>query len=218
MATPSTLTLLAEDGTQHTITRDAAKLSAVLNDMMGDLPEEETNVPVPIATSSSETLKMIIEWCEHRVVEKREESQKAPVKVDQIAKEAPKKDGGDGEDGYEAEAEPDSDEEHYTYTEHGVKTRVRREPKDLAPRFEVPAWEAAFLGPLSQAQLFALIVTVNFLDIPRLMKCVAKVIAEKIKGMKTEEMREYFGIENDLTKEEEDELRKEHAWIHNKGS
>ncbi|KAI1204834.1 Skp1 family, dimerization domain-containing protein [Annulohypoxylon truncatum] len=235
------LTLAAHDGTQVIITHEAAKQSAILKDMMEDLPEEETNVPVPIAAASGESLKMIVEWCEHRVLEEKEEQEvkeremrekeeqelalkkKQEEDEKQAASKAASSDSEDSddsdEDSYDAETDSylDTDSEF----DWGFDSEASFEPTPNVappliqvspPPFEVPAYEAALLAPLSQAQLFELLTAANFLDIPLLLKCAAKIVAEKIRGMTTEQMREYFGIENDFTAEEEAQIRREHGW------
>ncbi|KAI0881213.1 Skp1 family, dimerization domain-containing protein [Annulohypoxylon maeteangense] len=57
-------------------------------------------------------------------------------------------------------------------------------------------------------------IAVNFLDVPDLLKAIARAIAQEIKYMSTEQMREYFGIENDFTPEEEKKIREENGWAH----
>ncbi|KAI1414023.1 Skp1 family, dimerization domain-containing protein [Hypoxylon sp. FL1857] len=50
------------------------------------------------------------------------------------------------------------------------------------------------------------------MDVQPLIQWSAKHIANQIKGMTTEQMREYFNIENDFTHEEEERIRRENEW------
>lgn len=52
----------------------------------------------------------------------------------------------------------------------------------------------------------------NFLDIPMLLNASAQYIANTMKGKTPEEIRQYYDIKNDLTPEEEEEIKKENSW------
>lgn len=54
----------------------------------------------------------------------------------------------------------------------------------------------------------------DFLSIKGLMELLAQTIANLIKDKSVEEVRVIFNIKNDFTKQEEDQLRKEHAWAY----
>ncbi|GMR60030.1 hypothetical protein PMAYCL1PPCAC_30225 [Pristionchus mayeri] len=64
----------------------------------------------------------------------------------------------------------------------------------------------------NQKPIFDLLVAANYLDIKGLMDNVAKTIANIIKGKAPQEIRDYFHIVNDFTKEEEETIRKENSW------
>ena len=55
-----------------------------------------------------------------------------------------------------------------------------------------------------------IILATNYLDISSLMDISCKTVAKVVKGLSTEEMREIFGIKNDLTPEEE---MNENVWV-----
>ncbi|KAI1098180.1 E3 ubiquitin ligase complex SCF subunit scon-3 [Jackrogersella minutella] len=78
---------------------------------------------------------------------------------------------------------------------------------------EIPAQEKEFFASLNQQELFELILAANFFEIQLLLECTSITIAEHIKDMSTAQMREYFGIENDFTLEEEHKLRVENQWV-----
>ena len=71
-----------------------------------------------------------------------------------------------------------------------------------------------FKGKTDDEELFNLILAANYLDIPCLLDLTCKKVADEIKKCSTpEEIRERFDIENDFTPEEEEEIRKENAWM-----
>ncbi|KAJ1351558.1 Skp1- protein [Parelaphostrongylus tenuis] len=77
---------------------------------------------------------------------------------------------------------------------------------------DIPTWDVEFLK-VDQATLFELILAANYLDIEGLLDVTCKTVANMIKGKTPEEIRRTFNIDNDLTPEEEEELRKESAWV-----
>ncbi|XXH05513.1 hypothetical protein Hte_011943 [Hypoxylon texense] len=76
MATESTgtLTLMSQDGTKITISRKAARYSQILEDLMEDLCESETELPIPLDAIDGASLAIIVEWCEHHAVAPAEPS------------------------------------------------------------------------------------------------------------------------------------------------
>lgn len=52
----------------------------------------------------------------------------------------------------------------------------------------------------------------NYLAIKGLLDLTCRTVADKLKGRTVEQMRETFHIQNDLTTEQEENIRKEHAW------
>ncbi|KAI1197552.1 s-phase kinase-associated protein 1 [Nemania serpens] len=77
---------------------------------------------------------------------------------------------------------------------------------------ELPAWDVEFLT-LDKEILFQVSNAANYLEIPRLLRYAAATIASNLRGKSTEEMREYLNIENDLTSEQEEQIRKENIWV-----
>ncbi|XP_066327047.1 SKP1-like protein 1 [Miscanthus floridulus] len=72
-------------------------------------------------------------------------------------------------------------------------------------------WDAEFVK-VDQATLFDLILAANYLNIKGLLDLTCQTVADMMKGKTPEEIREIFHIKNDLTKEEEDEIRRENQW------
>uniref|UniRef100_A0A0E0L6Z7 SKP1-like protein n=1 Tax=Oryza punctata TaxID=4537 RepID=A0A0E0L6Z7_ORYPU len=60
--------------------------------------------------------------------------------------------------------------------------------------------------------LYDLIMAANFMGVEGLLNLAAQRTAELIKDKSPEQIRETFGIKNDLTPEEEEEIRKEYEW------
>ncbi|XP_062551544.1 S-phase kinase-associated protein 1-like [Armigeres subalbatus] len=76
-------------------------------------------------------------------------------------------------------------------------------------------WDREFLR-VEQAVLLDLVLAANYLDIEDLLDVTCKTVANMIKGRTPDQIRETFEIENDLTPEEEDQLRTENEWCEEK--
>tara|TARA_Y100000991_G_scaffold215681_1_gene207411 strand:- start:4774 stop:5277 length:504 start_codon:yes stop_codon:yes gene_type:complete len=72
-----------------------------------------------------------------------------------------------------------------------------------------------FLDTMEMELLFEVIKAANFLEIESLLDLTCAKVATMLKGKSVEEIRETFGIENDFTPEEEEEIKKENAWCEN---
>ncbi|KAI1448756.1 hypothetical protein F5Y02DRAFT_280169 [Annulohypoxylon stygium] len=252
MATPATLILLGNDGVKVTITREAARLSGLLTDLMEDLPEEQTYVPVPITHANGETLERIARWAEEVMLKKKKRQQEREEEREKRAKERKEKkekraarkaareaealeaaqDGETPADAENADAEnadaedtdaedtdaEDTDSENTDDDgyEEGVKIETAPKQEMDMPKvvFEVihDCGDGHHIEHLTKLQLFQMAVAVDFLDIPRLMGAFAVYFRKEITGWDEQQMREYFGIKNDLTPEEEAALKKEQEW------
>lgn len=73
------------------------------------------------------------------------------------------------------------------------------------------AWQAEFLE-IQRAELFDLVLAANYLHIQPLLQACCKRVAAMIKGKTVEEVRDIFGIKNDFTPEEEEQVRRENQW------
>jgi len=74
-------------------------------------------------------------------------------------------------------------------------------------------WDIAFFKDMERQQLFEIILAANYLDIPILLDAACGRIADMIKAKTPEEIRQIFGIKNDFTPEEEEQIIKENQWI-----
>lgn len=92
--------------------------------------------------------------------------------------------------------EPDDKEEDYSRP---------RNSDDIEP------WDRTFIGN-DKEEIFDIILAANYMDIKPLLDLGCKTIANMIKGKTPQEIRDLFGIENDFTPEEEEQIRKENEW------
>ncbi|KAI3631219.1 hypothetical protein MIR68_000603 [Amoeboaphelidium protococcarum] len=76
---------------------------------------------------------------------------------------------------------------------------------------ESDEWDVNFVK-VDQGTLFELILAANYLDIKPLLDLTCKTVAYMIKGKTSEEIRKTFGIVNDFTPEEEEQIRRENEW------
>lgn len=75
----------------------------------------------------------------------------------------------------------------------------------------VSEWDDNFLD-VERDELMGLLQAADYLDMKGLLLLCSAKIAHNIRGMSTEEMREYLNIKNDFTPEEEAQVKRELAW------
>ncbi|GJN10961.1 hypothetical protein PR202_ga29111 [Eleusine coracana subsp. coracana] len=73
-------------------------------------------------------------------------------------------------------------------------------------------WDRKLIDGLSMDALYDLINAANFLNVKDLLGAACQKVADMIKSKTPEQVRRMFGIANDFTKEEEEEIRKETSW------
>lgn len=92
----------------------------------------------------------------------------------------------------------------------------RNDPEPVVPQppvqYGMCSWDRDFLE-VDVPTLVGLTSAADYLDIPRLCRLLCFTLAQKMRGKTTEEMRTMFDIENDLTPEEEEQIRAENEWI-----
>ena len=76
----------------------------------------------------------------------------------------------------------------------------------------VQEWFANFVDTMGQYPLFELIIATNYLDIKPLLDLTCAKVASTLKNKTTKEVCEMFNIEQDLTEEEEANIRQENRW------
>lgn len=98
------------------------------------------------------------------------------------------------------------------YCNHHVDNPVPVSDEEEKRTDDIAPWDANYCK-VDQATLFELIMAANFLDIKPLLDLTCKTVANMIKGKGPEEIRKLFGIVNDFTPEEEEQVRKENEWV-----
>ncbi|XP_065193475.1 S-phase kinase-associated protein 1-like [Sycon ciliatum] len=86
---------------------------------------------------------------------------------------------------------------------------------DENERINIDSWDEEFLK-VDQGILVELINAANYLDIKGLLDAAVKTVANMIKGKTTEEIRKTFNMVGDFSSDEEEEIRKEKAWLQDK--
>lgn len=81
---------------------------------------------------------------------------------------------------------------------------------------DLTAWEREFFNNVSDEQLFDLTTAGDYLDCKRLLNVAATRIAEECKDKDAEQIRARFNIENTLTPEQEEKIKKEMDWVDEK--
>ncbi|KAH8156979.1 hypothetical protein CIB48_g11268 [Xylaria polymorpha] len=77
---------------------------------------------------------------------------------------------------------------------------------------DVPAWDLEFFD-IDKDMILGVTNAVDYLEIPLLLQYAVCIIANHLKGMDTEQMRQYLNIVNDFTPEEEEKIRADNAWV-----
>ncbi|GLJ19913.1 hypothetical protein SUGI_0360800 [Cryptomeria japonica] len=83
--------------------------------------------------------------------------------------------------------------------------------KSNKPKEEVKNWDTQFVN-VNEQILVNLLMAADFLDVSNLLDLLCQTVADKIKDLSPEQIRERFNIKNDFTPEEEDQIRREIQW------
>uniref|UniRef100_A0A0E0Q3Z9 SKP1-like protein n=1 Tax=Oryza rufipogon TaxID=4529 RepID=A0A0E0Q3Z9_ORYRU len=76
---------------------------------------------------------------------------------------------------------------------------------------DLKSFDAEFID-VDKNMLYDLLLASNFMNIKSLLDLCCQHTANLIKGKSPEQIRKEFGIKNDFTPEEEEEIRKENTW------
>ena len=93
--------------------------------------------------------------------------------------------------------------------------KIKNIPKPLPSEIiekTIPKWYYDFINNMSIDDTFSVIKAANFLEISELLELSCAMIASIIRGKSVDEIREKFGIINDFTPEEEEEINNENKW------
>ena len=82
---------------------------------------------------------------------------------------------------------------------------------DLNTDFDYSEWDKDFVD-VEVRMLYDLIMAADYLNIPPLIDLICDKIASLFKGQTPEKIREIFNIENDFSKEEEEDFKKKSGW------
>lgn len=85
------------------------------------------------------------------------------------------------------------------------------QPDRIRRTTDIIEWDYNFMN-LENSLIFEIMLLANYLDIVPLFDLTCKTVANKIKGKTPEQLRETFGIENDFTQEQLDEIKRENEW------
>ncbi|KAL6873484.1 hypothetical protein ACP4OV_013566 [Aristida adscensionis] len=79
---------------------------------------------------------------------------------------------------------------------------------------ELKSFDAAFIDVEKQA-LYDILLAANYLEVNGLLDLCCEKVADMVRGKTPEEIRQTFGIKNDFSPDEEDEIRREYNWAFN---
>ncbi|KAK1302268.1 SKP1-like protein 1A [Acorus calamus] len=77
---------------------------------------------------------------------------------------------------------------------------------------ELEAWDKDFVMNMDNHELFEVIMATNYMVVQGLMDLTCRWVADMVKDLSIEEVRVFFGVENDFTEEEEAEIRRQNEW------
>lgn len=78
---------------------------------------------------------------------------------------------------------------------------------------KLPEADKAQFDTMETDDIFALILASNYLDIPPLLQQCCQTVANKVLGKTPKEIYAMFNVTEELTPEEEEEVRKENPWL-----
>ncbi|MCJ1476705.1 hypothetical protein MMC13_005373 [Lambiella insularis] len=97
-------------------------------------------------------------------------------------------------------------------THHQIEPPTVAEITDAVPKVEISEWDRNFFDVPKQDMLFDLINAANYLSIKGLLAMGCKTVANQMKGKSPEQIRQLYGVTNDFSPEEEEQIRRENAW------
>ncbi|KAJ3679299.1 hypothetical protein LUZ60_017310 [Juncus effusus] len=79
---------------------------------------------------------------------------------------------------------------------------------------EMDDWEEGFFEMIGPDNMYDLFIGANYIDARGCLERGAEYVADLIRKMKVDEIREYFGMKNDFSPEEEEQLKKDYPWAY----
>ncbi|KAF2436782.1 Skp1-domain-containing protein [Tothia fuscella] len=206
--TTPTVTLTSKEGEDFTVPRPVADMSQLIADVLIDFPDN-SDEPIPIMEVNAVILRPILAWCEHYANKTKPTPVPVPVPAPspttnesnalatENADNAPAAENADNADNAD-NPDPAPEPEEAPAPEDKYST-------------DLNDFDREFLD-VDHETLFEYIVAANFLDIPDLLSAGCKVVADMIRGKEPEAIRKSFGIVNDFTPDEEEQIRRENEW------
>ncbi|KAL6603116.1 hypothetical protein ACP70R_043477 [Stipagrostis hirtigluma subsp. patula] len=182
--TETMITLISSDMERFEVAEEAAKLSNTIRNMIEDVCTDD-GVRLPNVTAR--VLAKVIEYC----------NKHAPAAESSVPEAA-------------AAAAGSSDAAAASSSEAGSSSAAAA-PAAGASEKELESFDKAFID-VDQAMLYDLLLAANYLEVKGLLDLCVQKVADMIKGKTVEEIRQTFGIKNDFSPEEEEEIRKENQW------
>ncbi|KAI8965411.1 Skp1 family, dimerization domain-containing protein [Daldinia sp. FL1419] len=219
--------LRSSDGVLLEISERAAQQSLVINTMLSDIRYRDESTEIPITEVSSRTLQRVITWCEHSATQlimrerQREERRAARRQKLEAQRQALILGSDEASQSTDPAPVPNDDDSDESDGSGGTIDSNDTAPLDNAGYLlsspenmtsVVPEWDRIFLGLFTKEELFATLEAANYLEINELFVYCSNMIGESIAHLSTQEMREYFGVQNDLTAEQEAQLIADHQW------
>ena len=103
-------------------------------------------------------------------------------------------------------------EHHLKHEEDTQMIRDLQKPLVGPISNSISEFDKKFLDKMDQSQLISIITASNFLNNKPLLDLGCAMVASMIKGKSTDQIRGMFGIENDFTPEEDEEIKKQNRW------
>ncbi|KAI3996369.1 hypothetical protein MKX01_026837 [Papaver californicum] len=99
----------------------------------------------------------------------------------------------------------------YLNKHHGEEDKNEEEIKEMLK------WDKEFFKAIDNIEmLFDLVNASNYLELESLQDIACDEAADRVKDLTVEDAREFFGVENDYTPEEEVKIRQQCAWAFEK--
>ncbi|EOA25495.1 hypothetical protein CARUB_v10018839mg [Capsella rubella] len=176
------IVLVSSDGETFEVEEAVARKLQIVGHMIDD---DCAHKPIPLQNVTGKILPMVVEYCKTHV---NDVDDAADDKEDSEEDKKKKK---------KADAASASGDDH-------IHTDKKLE--------EVEAFDKGFLQDLDLETVFQVILAANYLNVKGLLDLTCQNVADHIKDMSVEQVREIFGIQNDFTEEEEKTIRAENAW------
>lgn len=235
------ITLVAEDGQRVTMDGKCVQQVGILRAMAQihrASPQAGSTATFPLPAVKSTILSKIVEYLEAHKDDPPRPRTRQPVKVTLKARPAPKNLNDTDEDD---DDDDDDDNDACTNGNDGRGGERRNRTEGQRPTISpsslhvkdnqsdgssededflyeeyltnVSPWDQRFMEALDLPALIETTKAVNYLNIPPLLDLCCRTIARQMTGLKTEELRKKFNLQNDLSPEEEAKLAAEFAWI-----